>query len=123
MLYLGHVIENDVGLVRMQCQIILVMLFGWIELWQRHDLRDDGVGKSARGGELLDVALRNFLLLIAGVEDRRTLLAAGIRALAIKLSGVVRHAEKYLQQLLIGNLRRIETDAHRFGMPGIAIAD
>ena len=115
--------HHDIGLAQIQCQKVLVVILGRIELLQRHNLCDDGVGKSARGGELLDVALRNFLLLIAGVEDRRTLLAAGIRALAIKLSGVVRHAEKYLQQLLIGNLRRIETDAHRFGMPGIAIAD
>ena len=34
----------------------------------------------------------------------------------------MRHAEKYLQQLLIGNLLRIETDTHRFGMSGIALA-
>jgi murein endopeptidase len=35
----------------------------------------------------------------------------------------MRHAEKYLQQLLIGYLRRIEMDAHRFGVTGIAVAD
>ena len=61
----------------MQSQIVLVMLFGGIELLQRHHLRDDGRRKSALGGELMNVALRDLLLLGAGVKDRGTILAAG----------------------------------------------
>jgi len=67
----------------MQCQIVLVMRLGRIELLQRHDLRDDGRRKSARSGELPDVVLRCLLLPGAGVENYRAILAAGIRALAL----------------------------------------
>ena len=69
----------------MQCQKVLVIFLGRIELLQRHDLRDDGRGKSARGGELPDITLRDLLLLRAGVKDRRAVLAADIRTLAIEL--------------------------------------
>ena len=62
--------------------------------------------------------LREFLLLSTGVKNRRAVLAADIRPLAIQLGGIVRHAEEHFQQLPIGNLRRIEADAHRFRMPG-----
>ena len=55
----------------MQCQIVLVMRFGWIKLLQRHDLDDDGCGKPAPGSELPDMALRVVLLLSADVENRR----------------------------------------------------
>ncbi len=83
------------------CQVILVMCFGRIELLQRHDLGDDGIGKSVRGGEILNVALRDLLLLGTGVEDHLTVLAAGIGTLAVELGRVVRHAKKHLQQLLV----------------------
>ena len=115
--------HHDIGLAQIQCQKVLVVILGRIELLQRDNLGDDRFGKSLRIGKLTDEFFRGLLLLLIGVKDRRAVLAAGIRALAVELGGIVRHTEKYLQQLLIGNLRRIEMDAHRFGMPGIAIAD
>lgn len=117
-----HIVEQDIRLGRMQCQVILVMLLGWIKLLQRHKLRDYGSGESVRSGKLQDYILRDFLLLCIGEENSRTVLVAGIRPLAVDLGWIVRHAEKYLKQLLVGNLRRVEADAHRFGMSGIAIA-
>ena len=43
---LGLVIDQYIRLVRMQCEIILVIGFGRIEVVQRDDLRHDGYRKS-----------------------------------------------------------------------------
>lgn len=92
--HFGHVVKNYIGLIRMQCQIVLVILLGWKELLQRHDLRDDRHRKSAYISELLDIILCSLLLFRAGVKNRRSILSAAIRALAIWLRGIVRYAEK-----------------------------
>lgn len=55
MLDLGLVVDDNVGLGRMQGQIVLVVRFGEIELLQRGDLRHDGFAIRTIGGELLDL--------------------------------------------------------------------
>ena len=134
-----HVVEDDIGLEGMQRQIVLVMLLSRIELLQRHNLRNDGRGKyagaqdrqaiSSRQRQLAalearstDVILRDLVLLLAAIEDRRAVLASGVRTLPVQLGGIMRHIEKHLQQLLIGNLLGVEMDTHRFGMAGRSFA-
>lgn len=51
-----------------------------------------------------------------GEENRRTILAANIRALPVELRRVMGDDKEDLQQLRIRDLRRIEAHAHGFGM-------
>lgn len=120
--HLGPVVDHDVRLVGMLGEVVLVVVLGGIELLDRHELRDDGIGVDARGGELADVALRELLLILAGVEDRRAVLGSVVRPLAVELGGVVRHAEEHFQQFQVTDLRRIEADLHGFRMPRVSPA-
>jgi hypothetical protein len=56
------------------------------------------------------------------IEDRRTILAAGVVTLTVQRSRIVDH-EEHLQQLLERHDRGIEGDAHDLGMPRVAAAD
>ena len=60
-----------------------------------------GAEKACAAVSLLNIALCGLLLLGAGVKDRGTILAAGIGTLAVQFGRIMRHAEEYLQQLLI----------------------
>src|SRR5438552_6250644 len=88
---LGPVVDHDVELIRVVLRVILVVLLGRVESAQLSELRHDWARKSLRGGELLDVALCNLLLLRVPVENRRTVLSAVIRPLAIELGWIVCH--------------------------------
>ena len=74
MFQLGQIVIDDIRLLRMQCQIVLVILLGGIERLQRGHLRHDGFGEGARLGELPDIALRHRLLLGIRVKDRRAIM-------------------------------------------------
>src|SRR5258708_1596124 len=62
------------------------------------------------------------LLFRAVGEDRRAVLGADIRSLAIALGGVV-HPEEQIDQIAIGDLGGVEGDLDDLGMVGVAIAD
>src|SRR5258706_11950093 len=81
--HLGLIVYHDVGLIRVLSQVILVILFRAEEPAQLLDLRHDRAREGLRRGELLDVALRDLLLLWAVVEDLRAVLGAAIRALPV----------------------------------------
>src|SRR5690606_27711128 len=55
------------------------------------------------------------------VEDRRTILRADVVALAVERRRVV-NAEEHREQLAIADLLRVELDAHRLRMAGVATA-
>src|SRR5689334_9959853 len=56
------------------------------------------------------------------VEDRRAILRADIVALTIERRRVVER-EEHLQNIVEGDLRRVECDLNNFGMAGVAVAD
>ena len=106
----------------MVLHVVLMVVLGQVELLERHNLRDNGAVKDFLFGEFLDVRVRAALLFVVGVENRRAVLRADIRSLAIQFGRIVRHAKKHLQQRLIRHLRRVIGDAHRFGVAGPARA-
>src|SRR5579871_946814 len=55
-------------------------------------------------------------------EDHRSILGTDIGTLAIESGGIVR-VPKDSQQLVIGDLRRIEFHLHHFGVPGLVGTD
>ena len=87
-----------------------MVIFGPIKGLERSHLRHDGLRKYLRRGQLLDVRLRDALLLVGGVENLRAVLGAFIRTLAVQLRRIVRHRKIDFQKLAEGNLRRIEGD-------------
>ena len=120
---LGRIVEHDVGLVRMQRRVVLMIGLGGIERLQRHDLGHDRPRKYFRLIKLSDVSLGDPFLLIVAVENGRPVLRAFVGALAIKLRGIVRDREKYAQQFAVSNLRGVVNDLHRLGVSGFAGAD
>ena len=64
----------------------------------RRHLGDDLARPDARGIDIGDGVLRDPLLLVAGVEDRRTVARAAVIALAVHGRGIV-DLEKEFQQL------------------------
>ena len=82
-----------------------------------------GLRKNLGRVQLRDVVLADLLLLVVGVEDGGAVGRTYIRPLAIELRRVVDHGKEDLQQLAIGDLRRVENNLYRFRMSGILLAD
>src|SRR5437660_5023400 len=104
----------------MQSGIILVIGLGRIEAFERNNLRYDRAGKYLRLIELRDVGLRDALLFIVRIKDRRSVLSAFIGALTVQLGRIVRNREEHAQQFSVGDLRGIVDDLNRFGVAGVA---
>src|SRR5258705_11372685 len=105
-------------------EILLMIVLGEIELGRRRDLGGDSA-EPFGGQRLLVHRLRRIgglALRIAEGVDRRAILGADIVALAHALRRVVIFPER-LQELLVGDLLRIEHDQHHFGMTGAARTD
>src|ERR1700683_1800090 len=66
---LRRVVEHDVGLIRMQRRIILMVSLGRIEPLQWHDLGHDRARKYSSLVELRDVSLSNAFLLVSAVKN------------------------------------------------------
>ncbi len=101
-----------------------MIVLGEIEFARGRDLGGDGA-ETLRRQRLLVRRLRRvggLALRIAEGVDRRAILGADIVALAHALRRVVIFPER-LQQLLVGDLLRIEHDQHHFGMTGAARTD
>lgn len=123
MIYLRQIVDHDIRIVRVLDGIILVILLGGIKSVERHDLRHDRAAKNFRLINLIDVRVRDFLLVLIRVKNYGTILSSLVRALTIQLRGIVRDGEKYFQKLAHGNLRWIVNNLHGFGVPGPAFAD
>src|SRR5436305_12543580 len=91
--------------------------------------RPEFVGIFDRGDDrLVDAGLRArdrfiglLFLHIVGREDRRAILRADVVALAVELGRIVRREED-VEQVAVIELRGVEADADRLGVPGIATA-
>ena len=80
---------------------VLVVRLGGVERPQRYDRRDDSIRENFRVVELLDVRVRNPLLLAACEEDGRTVLRAAIGTLTIEFGWIVRYGEVHFEQLSV----------------------
>jgi len=70
-----------------------MIVLGAIECPARFDRGDDGRFEHVRGIELGDVGLRHPRLLIVRRENRRAILRAFVRALAVELGRIMRDRE------------------------------
>jgi hypothetical protein len=104
-----------VGRARMVVKILLVIILRLVKFCERHDLSDD---------QVLEVLLRfglgflgHQLLHFVAIKDDGAIGRAHVRALAVQRGRVVCLPEN-VQELCIGNLRRIEFNLRHFGMAG-----
>src|SRR5215471_1401154 len=80
---LRQIVEGDIGLIRMQRQVVLMVCLGRKEFVERGDLGDDRPAIGMGALELRDIGFSDLLLLAGGREDSRTVLRARVRALAV----------------------------------------
>src|SRR6266446_1108443 len=97
-------------------QIFLVILLTAIERACGRDLRRDGPLEFAAGIECCSRLLGRGFLLRGMKKNRRAILRAEVRPLAVHLRRVVRLPEN-VEQLLVTHFRRIECYLHHFRMP------
>src|SRR2546427_6857114 len=83
-LHLRQVVEDDVRLVGVAGEIVLVILLRGIEVLERRHLGDDRTREDVGLVQLIDIGPRGLFLGLVRVEDRRTVLAPHIRALAVQ---------------------------------------
>ena len=88
---LRQIVDGDVGLVRVEREVVLVVRLGRIEFLARLDSRDDRGRKKLRRVELRDIGRRDPTLLGILREDGRAILRTDIGTLAIELGRVVHH--------------------------------
>ena len=88
--------------------IVLVVSLRRIERLQRHHLGNDFMREDLGLVQLGDISLRDLLLLIAAIKDDGAILRPRVRALSIQLRRIMRDGEKHLEQLTVGELRRVE---------------
>ena len=79
--------------------IILLVILGFIEGFERADLGDDWPRENFGLIELSNVGLCNSLLLFVAVKNGRAILSAGVGTLPIELGGIVGHRKKDFEQL------------------------
>ena len=99
-------------------KVILVIAFRYVKRLEWDHLGYDLPAKNFSLVQLLNIGLRDPLLFIVRVEDYRPILCAGVGPLPIQFSGIMRDRKEHLEQLTIGDLGRIVSDADRFGMTG-----
>jgi len=97
--YLGKVVGGDVGVVGMKGGVVLMVVFGAIEGFERGDLGDDWLGENLGLIQLLDVGLGYALLVGSGEENCGAVLGASVWALAIQFGGIVSDREENFQEL------------------------
>lgn len=106
--------------VRIALEIVLVLRFRFPEIARRHHLGHDLSGPEAGSVHIGDRVLRDPLLLVGRIEDRRAVTGADVVALAIASRRIV-NLEKELKQIAVADLVPIEHDLDRFGVGAMII--
>src|SRR6478735_9983863 len=96
-------------------QVILMLGLGFPERPYRGQFGDDLAGPQAGCIDIGDGVLRDPLLLLAGVEDRRAIARPAVIALAVQRRGIVDLEEEF-QDLAETDDPGIEDDLDRFGV-------
>src|SRR5688572_11877718 len=97
-------------------------VFGDVELRRGDHFGDYGIRPESLGFNLADDLLGDGFLRIAVIENRRTILRAGVIALAVQRSGVV-NGEEYFEEIAVGGDGGVEDDLNDLGMSGGTGAD
>ena len=119
---LRRIVDPDVRIVRVLLGVILVVSLRGIERLERRHLRDDRPLERVCLRQLVDVRLRNALLLVRRVEQRRPILRADVGALAVECRRVVVGPED-VEQLLVGDAVGVVLDLDDLGVAGAVGAD
>src|SRR4051812_9000358 len=90
-------------------QVILMLRFGFPEITCRNHFGNSLAGPEAGGIYVGDGIFGNPLLLVAGIEDRGSIAASDVIALAIARARVV-DLEEELENLPVADASRIEDD-------------
>src|SRR5262245_30372645 len=98
-------------------EVLLVVLLGAVEGTGGDDLGHDGPLEAVLRGEPRDRRLGRGLLRGGMVEDRRAVLLAHVRALAVRGRGIVVRPE-HVQEILVFHAGRIIRDLHRLRVAG-----
>ena len=120
---LGRIEHHDVRRVRVVRHVVLMVALGGEELVELSHFRHDRTREILCLGQLIDVRGRFLFLSVVAIEDRRAILRADVRPLAIELRRIVRDGEEHLEQFAVRHDRRIVHDANRLGVAGLAGAD
>jgi len=115
---LGNIADLDVGVVRILDGVVLVVVLAGVEGVQGDDLGDDGAWEDMCGIELANVGCGDFLLLIVGIENCRTIAGANVSALAVELRRIMHDGKEDAQQRSVGDLCWVEDDLDGLGVAG-----
>src|SRR6478736_953323 len=107
---LRQIIEGDIRVGGIPQEEVLVVVLGPEKSLQRVDTGGDRRAEHARLVELRNISDGDLSLGIVGVEDRRAILRARIRTLAVHLGRVVRDGKENLQDLAVGDQLRVKGD-------------
>src|ERR1041384_974301 len=107
---LRRIIHNDVKIVRMMDGIVLMIGLCRIERVEWVQFGDDSALEHFLFIELIDISLRDSLLVRGGKKDRRPVLRTYIRTLTVEFGWIVSDGEEDLKQRSVSNLRRIICD-------------
>src|SRR5439155_13189764 len=100
--------------------VVLVVVLGLVEWSGRYNL---GLDRLLEARLIFGLrGLRQALLLVVVVEDRRAVLVAAIAELAVLRERIVVVPE-HVEELFVGDLGRVVDDLDRLGMAGAAAAD
>src|SRR3954471_7482254 len=99
-------------------EIVLMLRHGFPQLACRNDFGNGFAGPETGSVDVGDRVFRDLLLLRGGIEDRRSIAAADVVALAITRARVV-DLEEELEELPIADARGIKGDLHCFRMSGM----
>ena len=81
---------NDVGLIGVSRRVILVIVLGDVEGFERFEGCRDRITKDTSFVQLSNVSIRDSLLFFIGVEDRGPILTPEVVSLPIQLGRIVR---------------------------------
>ena len=97
-------------------RVILVVVLGAIETFERRNLSHDLSRKHFRIVQLQNIRIRNPFLVIVDIEDRRAIRSADVISLPVELSGIVGNGKENAQQLAVANFGRIVNHFNGFGV-------
>src|SRR3954451_2018890 len=115
---LGTITNLNVRIFRVVQRVVLVVVLSTVEALQGRNLSNDATLKHFRTIQLRDISIRNPLLIITDIKDRRAIRRAYIWPLPVELRGIVGHGKEDAQEFAVGNLGGIVNHFNGLGMPG-----
>src|SRR5204863_8446379 len=99
-------------------RVVLVVALSTVEALQGRNLSNDATLKHFRIVQLRDISIRNPLLIVTEIKDRRAIRRAYIWPLPVELRGIVGHGKEDAQQVAVGNFGGLVNHFNGLGMTG-----